>query len=253
MPPFRAVGFDLFDTLVDFDQGLFPVVEIDGKPEKTTSRAAFEALEGAGAVLPAYEAFHALWLENTEEVWSARNRDSELREISSIDRFTLLMEKIDTIPAGEREAAVRVAVEAHMQALTASAVFPPERLGLLERIQKASLPIGLLSNFDHAPAARGLLERTGIAPFLDVVLISEEAGYRKPAPRLFRSLAEGLGAAPGEILFVGDDFEADVVGARGAGIRSAWLNPKGHPVPEKSPPPDFEIRRLEEVIGILEL
>ena len=36
-------------------------------------------------------------------------------------------------------------------------------------------------------------------------------------------------------------------------MSSAWLNPKGAPVPEGSAPPDFELRRLEECLGALGL
>ena len=63
----------------------------------------------------------------------------------------------------------------------------------------------------------------GITPYLDTVHISEDEGFRKPAASLFLKVAEKLGAAPGEVLFVGDTFEADVDGAaeRGHAVRLA--------------------------------
>ena len=53
-------------------------------------------------------------------------------------------------------------------------------------------PLGLLSNFTHAPAARGLMDHLGLTSFFDVVLISGELGYRKPHPHVFRQLIEAL-------------------------------------------------------------
>ena len=250
---FRAVLFDLFDTLVDFDPNRFPEVEINGRPERTTSRAAYDALYAAGYSLPGYPAFHVLWMENTRQVWGERDRDPELREVSSRERFRRLTARLVPIPPGEREPAAGVAREAHMKALIAAAVFDEAHLGLLGRIRGAGLRAGLLSNFDDGATVRALLARTGLLPLLNPVIISEEAGYRKPSPRLFGLAAEGIGAAPAEILFVGDNFAADVLGARGAGMSCAWLNPKGAPVPEGSAPPDFEFRRLEECLGALGL
>jgi FMN phosphatase YigB (HAD superfamily) len=250
---FRAVLFDLFDTLVDLDPDRFPEVEINGRPERTTSRAAYDALCAAGYSLSSYPAFHALWMENTRQVWGERDRDPALREVSSRERFRRLAARLVPIPPGEREAAAGVAREAHMKALIASTDFNEANLGLLGQIRRAGLRAGLLSNFDDGATVRALLARTGLLPLLDPVLISEEAGYRKPSPRLFGLAAAGIGSAPAEILFVGDNFAADVLGARGAGMSCAWLNPKGASVPERSAPPDFDFRRLEECLTALGL
>jgi len=249
----RAVAFDLFDTLVDFVPELFPVVEINGKPERTTSRAAYDALYEAGYSLPNFPAFHVLWVENTREVWAERDGDPEHREIPSIDRFLRLMNRLVAIPSAERRQAAETAMEAHMQAIIDSTRFDGGRLGLLERIGGAGFGLGLVSNFDHAPAARRLIDRLGIGDRLGVILISEEVGYRKPSPRLFLGLAERMGLPPSEVLFVGDTFDADVAGPQGVGMPCAWLNPAARPAPEGASPPDFEIRRLEEVLPILGL
>ncbi len=253
MPPFKGVVFDLFDTLVDFNATLFPVVEINGKPERTTSRMAYDALYEAGFAMPGYPAFHHHWLDVSKEVWGERDRDPEYREVSSSDRFRRFIGRLTSIPEGERTRAAVVAMTAHMEGLAGSTVFDPARLDILRQIRGAGMPVGLLSNFDNANAAHGILERTGIAPLLDVTMISEEEGYRKPAGRLFRRVAELIGAAPGDVLFVGDTFDADVTGPQGVGMPCAWINRKGAEVPDGAAPPDYEIDRVEEVLGILGL
>jgi len=247
------VAFDLFDTLVDFDPERFPLVEIDGRAERTTSRVAWEALYGAGYLVPNYPAFHVIWLEVSRVVWEERDRDPEHREVSSLDRFLRLMDRLVAIPSAGRRAAAEVAMEAHMSAIENSTTFDRSHLALLDRIRGAGLALGLVSNFDHAPAARRILDRSGISALVDAVLISEEEGYRKPASRLFLRAAERLGAAPGEVLFVGDTFESDVLGPQSVGMPCAWLNRRGEPLPGGASPPDFEIRRLEETLGILGL
>jgi putative hydrolase of the HAD superfamily len=127
----------------------------------------------------------------------------------------------------------------------------------LRKIKAAGLGAGLLSNFDNVSAARRLLDQTGLAPLLDAAMISGEEGFRKPAGRLYLKAAGLLGAAPGEVLFVGDNFEADVSGPLSVGMPAAWLNPKGDPPPggavppDGEPPPYYDIRGLDEVLEIL--
>ena len=253
MASYRAVAFDLFDTLVDFDFSLFPVVEIDGKEEKTTSKAAYDALYKGGFLVPNYPAFHQLWLQNSKEVWAERNNDPEYKEVRSIHRFRRLMALLVAIPSGDRARAALTALNAHMYGIENSVVFDPGRLDVLGKIKDAGLPIALLSNFDHAPTAQRIIDQRGITPYLDTVHISEDEGFRKPAASLFLKVAEKLGVAPGEVLFVGDTFEADVEGPQSVGMPCAWLNRKGAPVPEGGEPPDFEIRELKSTLSILGL
>lgn len=247
------MAFDLFDTLVDFDVSLFPVVEIDGKEERTTSKTAYDALYEGGFPVPNYSAFHQLWMRNSREVWGERNRDPEHREVRSIERFERLMALLVAIAPKDRARAAKTALNAHMRSIENSVAFDAGRLDVLRKIRDAGLAVALVSNFDHAPTAWRIIEREGIAPHLDAVHISEEEGFRKPAASLFLNAARRLGAAPGEVLFVGDTFEADVEGPQGVGMPCAWLNRKGAAVPEGAEPPDFEIESLEDVLSILGL
>ncbi len=84
-------------------------------------------------------------------------------------------------------------------------------------------PLGLLSNFTHAPAARGLMEHLGLADYFEVILISGDLGYRKPHPLVFQQLVEALDGPREQILFIGDDLEPDIQGARKAGLRPVWM------------------------------
>ena len=70
-----------------------------------------------------------------------------------------------------------------------------------------------------------VLERDGLAPYLDAVVISADLGRRKPVPAVFRSALEQLGAAAETTLFVGDDPQDDIEGAKAVGMRTAWVRP----------------------------
>jgi putative hydrolase of the HAD superfamily len=58
----------------------------------------------------------------------------------------------------------------------------------------------------------------------DVVVTSAELGVAKPDPRLFLVALDALGVAPAGAVHVGDDLEADVAGARAAGVRPVLID-----------------------------
>ncbi|PRY02094.1 HAD family hydrolase [Allonocardiopsis opalescens] len=57
----------------------------------------------------------------------------------------------------------------------------------------------------------------------DAIHTSEEWGVAKPDPAFFAKVAEAAGRPPGQILYVGDRVDNDVVAAADAGMRTALL------------------------------
>ncbi|HMK85325.1 MAG TPA: HAD family hydrolase, partial [Steroidobacteraceae bacterium] len=74
------------------------------------------------------------------------------------------------------------------------------------------------------------------------------AGAAKPDARIFAALADLAGVDAGEILHVGDDPVADVVGARQAGMQSAWLNRDARAWPVMLAPPSRTISTLAQIL-----
>lgn len=68
------------------------------------------------------------------------------------------------------------------------------------------------------------LRRTGLDRYLADWVISEEAGVRKPNPRIFAIAAERARMRLSNAWMVGDSPEADIGGAAAAGVRSVWLH-----------------------------
>ncbi len=83
-----------------------------------------------------------------------------------------------------------------------------------------------------------------------VVVSSESARAYKPAPGIFHEALRLIGSRPEETLYVGDSQDDDIVGARRAGMRIAWLNRKGEALKPDIPQPDYEISSLQEVVGL---
>jgi putative hydrolase of the HAD superfamily len=74
----------------------------------------------------------------------------------------------------------------------------------------------------------------------------------KPDPRIFEILLQRAGLRAGEAAHVGDDPEADVEGARGAGLRPVWLNRDAAPWPLESSPPEVTITTLDHLPEAIE-
>jgi HAD superfamily hydrolase (TIGR01509 family) len=81
--------------------------------------------------------------------------------------------------------------------------------------------LGVVSNF-YGNVER-ILDDAGFAVLLDAIVDSGCVGVSKPNPAIFALALQQLDCEPAETLYVGDSFEKDVVGARGAGLRTAWV------------------------------
>jgi 2-haloalkanoic acid dehalogenase type II len=122
----------------------------------------------------------------------------------------------------------------------------PDALPALERM-RAAWPVASLTN------GNADLERIGLHLHFAHRISARDVGAAKPDARIFLAAAEKLGIAPENILHVGDDPELDVVGARDAGMRTAWINRAGHPWPGTlGAAPDLDLRDLAALVEWLE-
>jgi HAD superfamily hydrolase (TIGR01662 family) len=74
----------------------------------------------------------------------------------------------------------------------------------------------------------------GISPLIDILIISEEAGYKKPDRRIFETALARAEADPAESLYVGDSWNVDILPASACGMKAVWLNRYGQPCPDPS-------------------
>ncbi|MFD2261712.1 HAD family hydrolase [Lacibacterium aquatile] len=100
-------------------------------------------------------------------------------------------------------------------------VLRPGMLALVRDCHRAGLRIGLCAN--QVAAAREVLAQSPLAPYLSYGEVSDTLGLRKPDPRLFLTVLEGLGATPGEAIMIGDRIDNDIAPARRLGITAIRL------------------------------
>lgn len=246
---FKAVVFDLFDTLVRWDPTRLPTIEWRGRSLRTTTPWLLPKLRHAldeKFDLDTYlEAYHA----SVEEIIAEREREGI--EITCHERFVRTLKRLG-LPAGEPlDALAHDLTRLHMAGARTVTSAPPEWTEVVRRIAP-SYRLGLLSNFDDSQTGREVLADTGVSDLFEAVIISADLGLRKPNPMIFRRMLEILALEPERVLFVGDTPREDVMGARNVGIPTAWLSRGKGPFPEDLPAPDFVFDDITGLPALLE-
>jgi len=91
----------------------------------------------------------------------------------------------------------------------------------------------------------------GLPRWFERIVVSGEIGSWKPHSRIFHHALELAEAPCGEALMIGDNLERDVAGARGVGIRTAWIRRYEHLSPILGINPDLTVRDLPELAAAL--
>ncbi len=123
---------------------------------------------------------------------------------------------------------------------------------LLADLNSHRIPWGIVTNGNttsqHVACRAAGLDQ--LAPF---VIVSQQAGYRKPDPRIFRDAIDQTGIeSPENVMFVGDNPRADIDGAKQFGMKTAWVR-RGRQFPDDLQPPDLEIDHVAELRDIVNL
>jgi FMN hydrolase / 5-amino-6-(5-phospho-D-ribitylamino)uracil phosphatase len=144
------------------------------------------------------------------------------------------------IGAGYAEAACEEALEVFLDARNRVEFFDDVRPAL-ERL-RTRYRLFALSN------GNADLQRCGLGAFFDGHVSAIGAGAAKPDARIFAALRDAAGVPADEILHIGDDPITDVVGARQAGMQTAWLNRDARSWPLALAPPARTISTLAEIL-----
>jgi len=248
----KVIAFDLWETLIT------DTPEVSRAQERlrlARLESILLAHNHTAEVAQIERAYRSLWKRCHELYWSA-DRDIPCRrqievflEELGIDWKALEVTTLDELEHAYATAAVEIP----------PAVVPSAREVLAE-VRKRGLRTGLISNTGRTPgyALREILDELEIAPMLDAMVFSNEHGACKPHQSIFEQLRSTLGVAYDEILFVGDNLYADILGAKRCGMHAVHFVP---PVRGTAVAPvmqhervvaDGTITNLRDLLGVIE-
>lgn len=125
-----------------------------------------------------------------------------------------------------------------------------QAVAVVAELKRRGFRLALVSNMMlPGKLLKAKLARAGALACFDSIVISSDVGYIKPHPEIFRCVLSESQLEPDEVLFVGDTYGQDMVGAKRVGFKTAWLNSRHEPQAlARDDPPDYEIETLSELV-----
>lgn len=205
----EAVFLDAGQTLIDVCPSVGEIyarealrygVKTDSKTLETVFRSTF--LERCDDLLTgsSHEAEYRWWRDLVDEVFVRMGRRDAFR-----DRFDLFFGDLYEVFANP-----------------ATWRLYGDVLPFLDYLGNRGIRRAVVSNWDSRLPE--LLERLGLAGHFERVICSAEAGFRKPDARIFHAALEALGVQADRAVHIGDSYNDDFAGARGAGLHAVLLD-----------------------------
>ena len=229
---YKHIFFDLDHTLWDFERNSSESLE-EIYHQLALQKHGVESLQ----------AFIAHFLRINTALWddfdNGRLHHTYIRQ----NRFRLVFEAIGiACPANHEEIG-----ELYLKLLPDKKHLLEGALELLMYTHAAGYGMHIITNGFNEVQARKIAS-SQIGHFFENIITVDIANAKKPDRAIYEFALASASASAEECLMVGDNWIADIIGAKQMGMDTAYLNPAGLQFDEK---PTYDIRRLEELMLVL--
>jgi HAD superfamily hydrolase (TIGR01549 family) len=237
----QGILFDLGDTLLNFGVIDVPALFQAG------AKLAYDQLQAWGLAVPRFARYHRKQLWGIR--WSYFKSYLTGREFNAAALIARLHEKMGYHLTPEQ---VRELAWLWYRPLREVAKTEADLPATMERFRRDGLVLGAVSNtFVPGEVLDRHLREEGLLDLLPVRIYSCDVGHRKPDRAIFQIAAKRTGLPPGATLFVGDLLQADIRGARRAGMISVLKDPLDKYVGGRIRP-DHRIARIADLRRIVD-
>ncbi|MBL8134786.1 MAG: HAD family hydrolase [Anaerolineae bacterium] len=242
----RAVLFDLDDTLIDwsgFDSDWAVL-------ERSYLQGVLRYFAKCGYVIDDLDAYARRFRDRAMNAWSVSRTTGRAPHIGH-----LIMET--ALDFGVRADGLEMAeaLRAYNWGIVPGTVVFPDVVPSLKQMIAQGIKIGIVTNAPQPMSMRDIeLSEHGLFDYFPVCRISAaDFGLLKPRAEIFHAALDLVGAAPSEAVFVGDDLDADIVGAQRVGMRAVLrLTPRTESGLRTDVVPDASVRSLAELLPMLD-
>ena len=208
----KAVFFDFYNTLVRFWPPLDEIQQAScGELGLTVTKKGIRK----GYIL----ADDFMSRENEKEPLAERSQEERARFFAEYEKLVLSGAELD-VSLDLADRVWRLAIKVPKDFDLFDDVLPA-----LELLKSRGIVLGVISNLRRQ--MDGLCDELGLSPYIDFCITSAEAGAEKPHAPVFLAALERAHVAAEESLHVGDQYLADVNGARDVGITPVLLDREG--------------------------
>jgi putative hydrolase of the HAD superfamily len=205
----KAVFFDLYQTLVRYEP---PREEIEAKIlKKFGIETTPEAL-----VRPIITADEFIYNEIARRPLSQRTDEEKFALYA---RYQAVLLRQAGLKYDDR---VIPGLLAAMQKSVTDLVLFDDVVPALKDLKSRYLILGLISNIEQNMTET--LTKLGLPAWLEIIVTSLDAGASKPKPLIFLKALDQAGVKPAEAIYTGDQYQVDVLGARGAGMKGILID-----------------------------
>ncbi|HXA01833.1 MAG TPA: YjjG family noncanonical pyrimidine nucleotidase [Cytophagaceae bacterium] len=231
MPVYKHILFDLDHTLWDFDKNCAETLN-ELYALHNMSRFGFDTSQ-----------FFNEYKTINVRMWKEFNAGRITKEAIRASRFELTFNALglnDELVPPELN-------EQFMNICPAKSNVLPHTHHVLEYLLNKKYMLHILTNgFSEIQQLK--INSSNLGNYFCEIINSESCGYLKPDKKIFDYTLNKINASNKECIMIGDDLEADIVGARNAGIDHIFFNPNKDLHKEEV---THEITCLSELLNIL--
>lgn len=228
---YKHLFFDLDHTLWDFDRNSAESIAEIYETHRLRDRGVVSA-----------DVFSEAFIRINRKLWADYDRDLIAHEYIREQRFPLVLNALGvTDTAGCAELNTD-----YLRLLPQKAHLTESAREILDHL-KGRYRMHIITNgFAEIQAVK--MASADIAHYFDHVVTTQSANAKKPDPRIFEYALQASGAAVRESLMLGDNYEADILGANAVGLDTVFYDPNKERVLS---PATYTIRHWRELKTIL--
>ena len=211
----KHIFFDLDHTLWDFE---------------TNSSKTFSHILKKNELEVNFNDFIEVYKPINHKYWKLFRED----KVSKKDlRYFRLKEAFDAINYKASDEIIHTLSEEYITFLSQHNALFNNAIEVLEYLKEKYIMHIITNGFEEVQFKK--LKNANLLPFFDKIITSEKVGVKKPNPKIFQYAMDISGASSNESIMIGDNFEADILGAINAGMQAIFCEFNGEVATQEVP------------------